>query len=228
MQQLKENVSGTSMREIQAGLERLERQEWWRWATALVIMLVLSLGVFALSLPGPQKDFFTHYRWNTAVPGLFATILVFNVFVVYQQIRISRMRRQLSTQIGMLAALEVLRPANAEEQKGRQERRRAQRYPFDQRLKINAQVNGEETVLYGRIIDLSELGLGAVISGSLDPGTQVSLEFSAGPGKPSLLLTAVVRSVRGFRHGFEFATVGASDAESIRSCFSEAVLVTSR
>ncbi len=228
MQQLKENVSGTSMREIQAGLERLERQEWWRWATALVIMLVLSLGVFALSLPGPQKDFFTHYRWNTAVPGLFATILVFNVFVVYQQIRISRMRRQLSTQIGMLAALEVLRPANAEEQKGRQERRRAQRYPFDQRLKINAQVNGEETVLYGRIIDLSELGMGAVISGSIDPGTQVSLEFSTGSGKSSLLLTAVVRSVRAFRHGFEFATVGASDAESIRSSFAEAALVTSR
>ena len=224
---LKEKVSGTSMREIQAGLERLERQEWWRWATALLIMLALSFGVFALTLPG-QKDFFTHYRWNTAVPGLFATILIFNVFVVYQQIRISRMRRQLSSQIGMLAALEVLRPPTAEEQKGRQERRRATRHPFDQRLKIKAQVDGEETVLYGRIIDLSELGLGAVISGSLERDTQVSLEFSTGPGRTSLPLTGVVRSVRGFRHGFEFATVSANDAESIRSCFSEAVLVTSR
>ena len=65
---LKEKVSGTSMRDIQAGLERLERQEWWRWATALLIMLALSFGVFALTLPGPQKDFFTHYRGNTAVP----------------------------------------------------------------------------------------------------------------------------------------------------------------
>jgi hypothetical protein len=228
MQHLKEKVSGTSMREIQAGLERLERQEWWRWATALIIMLVLSFGVFALTLPGPQKDFFVHYRWNTAVPGLFATILVFNVFVIYQQIRISRMRRQLSGQIGMLAALEVLRPPTPEEQAGRQERRRAQRYPFDQRLKIKASLNGEEMILYGRIIDLSELGLGAVISGSLERDAQVSLEFSTGPGKPSLFLSGVVRSVRGFRHGFEFSAVSANDVEAIRSCLPEGVLVTSR
>src|SRR6185437_11200341 len=79
-----------SMREIQAGLERLERQEWWRWATALFIMLLLSLGVFSLSLPGPRKDLFTRYQWDLAVPGLFVTILIFNVFVVHQQIRISR------------------------------------------------------------------------------------------------------------------------------------------
>jgi hypothetical protein len=225
---LKEKVSGTSMREIQAGLEHLERQEWWRWATALLIMLALSFGVFALTLPGPQKDFFTHYRWNTAVPGLFATILVFNAFVVYQQIRISRMRRQLSTQIGMLAALEVLRPPTPEEQAGRQERRRAQRYPFDQRLKVKATLDGEEIVLYGRIIDLSELGLGAVISGSLERDAQVSLEFSTGPGRTSLLLTGVVRSVRGFRHGFEFAALEVGDLDRLRSCFPEAALLVSR
>src|SRR6185437_15563140 len=96
--QSKEKASGTSMREIQAGLERLERQEWWRWATALFIMLLLSLGVFSLSLPGPRKDLFTRYQWDLAVPGLFVTILIFNVFVVHQQIRISRFRRQLSGQ----------------------------------------------------------------------------------------------------------------------------------
>lgn len=227
--QSKEKVSGTSMREIQAGLERLERQEWWRWATALFIMLLLSLGVFSLSLPGPRKDLFTRYQWDLAVPGLFATILIFNVFVVHQQIRISRFRRQLSGQIGMLAALEVLRPASADEQAGQREQRRAPRYPFDQRLKIKAQPGagdngaGEEVILYGRIIDLSEMGLGAVISGSLERGMTVTLEFSTGLGKPTLLLTADVRYARGFRHGFEFSGLKPFDLECLRSCFPEAV-----
>lgn len=223
---MKEKVSGTSMREIQAGLERLERQEWWRWATALFIMLLLSLGVFSLSLPGPRKDFFTFHHWDLAIPGLFVAILIFNIFVIHQQIRISRMRRQLSGQIGMLAALEVLRPASAQEQAGQRELRRAPRYPFDQRLKVKAQGEGEEIILYGRIIDLGEIGLGAVISGSLERGATVSLEFSTGPGKPTLLLTAVVRYARGFRHGFEFSSLLRNDLECLRSCFPESALAT--
>ena len=227
---MKEKVSGPSMREIQAGLERLERQEWWRWATALFIMLLLSLGVFSLSLPGPRKDFFTLHHWDLAIPGLFVAILIFNIFVIHQQIRISRMRRQLSGQIGMLAALEVLRPASAQEQAGQRELRRAPRYPFDQRLKVKAQGEGEgeEIILYGRIIDLGEIGLGAVISGSLERGATVSLEFSTGPGKPTLLLTAVVRYARGFRHGFEFSGLLRNDIECLRSCFPESALAVSR
>lgn len=228
--ELKEKVSGPSMREIQAGLERLERQEWWRWATALFIMLLLSLGVFSLSLPGPRKDFFTLHHWDLAIPGLFVAILIFNIFVIHQQIRISRMRRQLSGQIGMLAALEVLRPASAQEQAGQRELRRAPRYPFDQRLKVKAQGEGEgeEIILYGRIIDLGEIGLGAVISGSLERGATVSLEFSTGPGKPTLLLTAVVRYARGFRHGFEFSGLLRNDIDCLRSCFPESALAVSR
>ena len=230
--ELKEKVSGPSMREIQAGLERLEHQEWWRWATALFIMLLLSLGVFSLSLPGPRKDFFTLHHWDLAIPGLFVAILIFNIFVIHQQIRISRMRRQLSGQIGMLAALEVLRPASAQEQAGQRELRRAPRYPFDQRLKVKAQGEGEgegeEIILYGRIIDLGEIGLGAVISGSLERGATVSLEFSTGPGKPTLLLTAVVRYARGFRHGFEFSGLLRNDIDCLRSCFPESALAVSR
>jgi hypothetical protein len=225
--EFKEKVSGTSMREIQAGLERLERQEWWRWATALFIMLLLSLGVFSLSLPGPRRDFLTLHHWDLAIPGLFVAILIFNIFVIHQQIRISRMRRQLSGQIGMLAALEVLRPASSQEQAGQRELRRAPRYPFDQRLKVKAQGEGEEIILYGRIIDLGEIGLGAVISGSLERGATVSLEFSTGPGKPTLLLTAVVRYARGFRHGFEFSGLLRNDLECLRSCFPEAVTAVS-
>lgn len=214
-------ISGQDMREIQAGLEKLERREWWRWATALLIMLLLTLGVFLLSFPGAKKDVFSPYQWNMAAPGLFAMVLVFNLFVVHQQIQISRLRRQLSSQIGMLAALEVLKPVTSEEQAGWNERRRAERFPFDQRLRVTAQVDGQESTLYGRIIDLSELGVGAVISGSLPRGEEVVLEFSMGTGAPALLLRAAVRYTRGFRHGFEFCEVTTAELEQLRSCLVE-------
>ena len=156
-----------------------------------------------------------------AVPGLFGLVLLFVVLAITQQVRISRLRRQLSGQIGMLAALEVLKPALPDEQKGWQERRRAPRWPFDQRVTVKAMVEGNEVVLYGRIIDISELGLGAVISGSLKRGEAVSLEFSTGPGNPTLYLAGVIRCVRGFRHGFEFAGLSVGQSDSLRGCVAE-------
>jgi hypothetical protein len=221
MQRVNEKDSAPGMREIQAGLEQLERREWWRWATALLIMLLLTLGVLSLAVPGARKDAFSQYPWNMAVPGLFGLVLLFAALAVTQQVRISRLRRQLSSQIGMLAALEVLKPAAPDDQKGWKERRRAPRRPFDQRLIIKAMVEGKEAILYGRIIDISELGLGAVISGSLNRGEAVSLEFSAGPGSPTLCLAAVIRCARGFRHGFEFSGLSAAEAETLRACFEE-------
>jgi hypothetical protein len=221
MKLAKENVSASSMREIQASLESLERREWWRWATALLIMLLLTVGVLSLAVPEGKKDAFSQHPWDMAVPGLFGLVLLFVVLAITQQVRISRLRRQLSGQIGMLAALEVLKPASADDQKGWKERRRAPRRPFDQRLTVKATAEGNEMVLYGRIIDVSELGLGAVISGSLNRGDAVSLEFSTGPGNPTLCLAAVIRSARGFRHGFEFAGLTAGQLDSLRACFSE-------
>ncbi len=212
----KEMNPAAGMREMQAGLKRLERREWWRWATALLIMLLLTLGVFSLSLTGVRRDAFTAVQLDLAVRGLFALVLVFDCFVIYQQVVISRLRRQLASQIGMLATLEALKPASGLDQAGRKERRRAPRHPFDQRVKVKTAKRGREEISLGRIIDLSTLGLGAVLSNSLERGEKVSLEFSAGAGKPILTLSALVRYASGFRHGFEFVNVGPVEAEHLR------------
>lgn len=212
----KENNSAASMREMQAGLQRLERREWWRWATALLIMLLLTFGVFSLSLPDVRKEPIAGVQLDLAVRGLFALVLVFDCFVIYQQILISRLRRQLANQIGMMAALEALKPAAPQDQAGRKERRRTPRYPFDQRLKVKTALKGKENVFFGRVIDISPFGLAAVLSGSLERGEKVSLEFSAGMGNPILTLSAVIRYAHGFRHGFEFAGVNAVELEHLR------------
>jgi hypothetical protein len=219
MQLTKESVSTTSLQEIQAGLERLERREWWRWAVALLIMLLLTVGVLSLSLPGVGKDAFKQDELSLAVRGLFALVLVFDVFAIYQQIQISRLRRLMAGQIGMIAALEALKPATPEEQAGKKERRRSPRYPFDQRLKVTAKVSGKEASFYGRVIDISEFGLGAVISGSLERGGSVLLEFSSEAG--DLKLGALIRFVHGFRHGFEFTSLSDAEAQNLkRACLS--------
>jgi len=210
---------------MQAAMERLERREWWRWATALLIMLLLTLGVLVLSVAGQQKDLLTQYQFELAVPGLFALVLVFDVFALYQQILITRLRRQLSGQIGMLATLEALRPPEPEDRLGRKERRRVQRTPLDQRVKVTATVEGRETVLLGRVIDLSELGLAAVLSGSLERGEKVLVEFSPG-GKLVLTLSAVIRHAQGFRHGFEFSNTSPMELEQLRRACMAASAIT--
>jgi hypothetical protein len=216
MDRTSETVAAASMRDMQANLERLERREWWRWATALVIMLLLTFGVFSLSLPEVRRESFTTIQLDLAVKGLFALVLVFDFFVIYQQIVISRLRRQLANQIGMMSALEALKPASPLDQAGRKERRRTPRHPFDQRVKVRVTSPGKEGIYFGRIIDISPYGLAAVLSGSLERGDKVSLEFSAGAGTPALSLAAVIRYANGFRHGLEFLGVSATELEHLR------------
>ena len=226
MQQVKENGSVTTLQEIQAGLERLERREWWRWAAALLIMLLLTLGVLALSLPGVGKDTFSQEQLNLTARGLFALVLVFDFFVIYQQVLISRRRKQLAGQIGMLAALEALKPATPEEQGGQKERRQSQRYPFDQRLTVTAKVQWKQATIYGRTIDISESGLGAVLSGFLKRGDSVSVEFNTSTG--SLRLTAIIRFVHGFRHGFEFVGMSATESQNLKQACQSAAAILPR
>jgi len=205
-------------------MERLERREWWRWATALIIMFLLTLGVMSLSLRREPRNVLTAYQFELAVPGLFALVLVFDVFAIYQQVLISRLRRQLSGQIGMLAAWEALKPPAMSDPTERNERRRLPRSSIDQRIKVISGSNGKETVLLGRVIDISERGLAAVLSGSLQRGDKVSLEFSPG-GNMAMTLSAVIRYVQGFRHGFEFLSVSPVELEQLRRA-SQAQVVT--
>jgi hypothetical protein len=226
MEREKENGSAASLQELQAGMERLERREWWRWAAALVIMLLLTLGVFSLSLPGMGKDTSKEDQLGLAVRGLFALVLLFDVFAIYQQVLITRMRRQLAGQIGVLAALDAFKPATSEPDAGHKERRRCSRYRFDQRLRVTTTTRGKEAIFYGRVVDISEFGLGAIISGSLQRGDSVSLNFDTDTG--ALTLAAVIRSVNGFRHGFEFAAMSPADLQSLKlACLAAASTIPS-
>ncbi|HLW52710.1 MAG TPA: PilZ domain-containing protein [Candidatus Angelobacter sp.] len=216
MQPANESITPTTMQEMQSSLEKLERREWWRWATALLIMSLLTAGVFALALPEMRRDNFSQADLNRAVYGLIGVVLIFDTFAIYQQMLITRLRRQLSGQIGMLATLEALKPTTVLEQPGRKERRRSSRHPFDQRLKVKIAKSGKDMIFYGRVIDISEYGLGAVLSGALEVNAKVTVEFSSGSGNQVLNLPALVRYGNGFHYGFEFANLSQEDRDQLR------------
>ena len=98
-----------SLEELRSRLRKLERQDWWLWGAAVLVMLLLTFAVFSLSFPGVLHDENPFYwlQLDLAVRGLLGMVVVFNFFVVYQQVLIKRLRRQLATQVAEMAALET-------------------------------------------------------------------------------------------------------------------------
>lgn len=204
-----------SLSETQAKLARLERSEWWRWTTVLVISVALTLGVMAMAYPHVLPAALSETRLETVLQGLLGLVLLFDVFAFYQQFRISKMRRELASQIGMLSTLEVLRPPNSIEEIQRHNRRKSPRFFLDARLKVTMRSNPRKQV-FGRTRDISETGLGAVIADPLDAGERVILEFPVQFQDTPMIVHAVVCYRRGFHHGFELLAPEAEQSAVIR------------
>jgi len=201
--------------ETQAKLARLERSEWWRWTAVLIISLALTIGVITMAYPHVRPMVISETQLETILQGLLGLVLLFDVFAFYQQFRISKMRRELAAQIGMLSTLEVLRPPNPVEEIQRHNRRKAPRFLYDARLKVTMRSNPKKQV-FGRTRDISETGLGAVIADPLESGERVVLEFPVEFSDQPLAVHAVVCYRRGFHHGFELLAPEADQSATIR------------
>jgi diguanylate cyclase (GGDEF)-like protein len=97
------------VQEIQDALRRLERRDLWLWLGAVMVMLLLTVALATFSVPTllSKRDFSYEFNLGQALRGLFGLMLLFSVYVVYQQVQIRRLRQQLSEQVAMLAQLEV-------------------------------------------------------------------------------------------------------------------------
>jgi PAS domain S-box-containing protein len=87
-------VSG---RKVDARMRKVERREWWLWTTAILITLLLTLGILSFAVPsfslrGVRADF---AELTAAVRALVGLVLLFDVYIIYQQLQIYRIRRQL-------------------------------------------------------------------------------------------------------------------------------------
>src|SRR3989440_5710257 len=90
-----------SLREEQEGtkdrLRRIEHREWWLWATAVIITILLTVGILSFLPPilrsGEQTE--SAFTLQRAMWGLVAIVLLFDLYTVYQQLQLHRTRRRL-------------------------------------------------------------------------------------------------------------------------------------
>jgi diguanylate cyclase (GGDEF)-like protein len=91
-------------------LRTMERKQWWMWSSACMVMILLTLGVASFAFPAILRVEETTYSFylNQAVRALVAMVILFSVYIVYQQLQITRLRTQLTEQIQSLTKVEVL------------------------------------------------------------------------------------------------------------------------
>ena len=76
---------------------QVEGREWWLWGSAVAVTLVLTAGILSLTFPGFHLPTDGAYSLNLKewVRGLAALVLLFDIYTVYQQRELQRIRRQL-------------------------------------------------------------------------------------------------------------------------------------
>ena len=80
---------------LRTGLRKIERREWWLWFAAVLVTLLLTSGLVSFVLPALHQEPFDWLELTHSVRGLVGLVLLFDVYVIYQQLLIFRIRRQL-------------------------------------------------------------------------------------------------------------------------------------
>jgi two-component system cell cycle sensor histidine kinase/response regulator CckA len=75
---------------------QVERRQWWLWAFAIVVTLLLTAGMASFSYLFDQSDPNFSFSLRQSVRGLVGLVFLFDIYTIYQQIQIQRIRRQLS------------------------------------------------------------------------------------------------------------------------------------
>lgn len=85
-------------REVARNLHKLEKRDWWVWGNSIFVMLLLTGALISFALPSLVQGATTILRIKVteAIVALVALVIVFNVYTIYQQVLIKRLRRQLA------------------------------------------------------------------------------------------------------------------------------------
>jgi len=98
-------------------------------------------------------------------------------------------------------------PNERPDKSGSPETRRFARYALDVRLAVHVFRAGAVSYFWGRSTEIGADGIGATLTGDLDPGEVVSMEFPLPLAAYPLKLRAAVRHRDGLHYGFEFLTL---------------------
>jgi two-component system cell cycle sensor histidine kinase/response regulator CckA len=76
---------------------KLERGEWWLWSAAVAVTLLLTAGLASFLLPSfrTTEEDISPFLLPQVVRGLLGVVLLFDIYTLYQQLQIHRIRRKL-------------------------------------------------------------------------------------------------------------------------------------
>jgi two-component system, cell cycle sensor histidine kinase and response regulator CckA len=85
---------------LSAGLQRVERKQWWLSFSGVLVTLLLTAGIISLSLTIYilQRPLWDALNIHLAMRGLVGMVFLFIVYVVYQQVQIYRFRVHVMAQ----------------------------------------------------------------------------------------------------------------------------------
>jgi hypothetical protein len=94
--------------------------------------------------------------------------------------------------------------------------RRYTRFALDVRVQVRMFQGGEFRSCWGRSTELGQDGIGATLTGDLEPGEIVALEVPLPLSPYPLKIRAIVRYRQGLRYGFEFLTLSEGQRDMVR------------
>jgi len=95
---------------VLANMCQVDKREWWLWSSAISVTLLLALGIASFAVPVLLSgvDSFYAFSLDHTVRGLFGLVLVFNIYIVYEQLQINRIRREFTDELYRMAVLDPL------------------------------------------------------------------------------------------------------------------------
>ena len=94
--------------------------------------------------------------------------------------------------------------------------RRFPRFLIDVRLQVKMFQAGEFRSCWGRSTEMGQDGIGATLTGNLEPGEIVTLEIPLPLSPYPIKVRAIVRYCQGLRYGFEFLTLNDGQRDTIQ------------
>jgi diguanylate cyclase (GGDEF)-like protein len=105
-----QDAKNLGSRAVRERLRSLDRRQWWLWTSTVLVLILLTIAVASFAFPAmlsQEQNTYSFYL-NQSVRALVGMVLIFSVYLVYQQTMIMRMRRQMADQIDALTKVENL------------------------------------------------------------------------------------------------------------------------
>ena len=95
---------------VRAIVRHVDARQWWLWCSAMLTTLLAMAAIASFDLPAFFSQFASlrSFFLNDTVRGLLGLVVLFNVYVIYEQLRINRIRKQVTEEFYKLAFLDPL------------------------------------------------------------------------------------------------------------------------